>query len=193
MLNIVIFGAPGSGKGTQSDLIIKEYGVAHISTGDALRAHIKGDTELGKTAKEYIDRGQLVPDELVVGILAHELDALPAGTPGVIFDGFPRDIEQAETLDAMLAERGEKVDTVIGLEVHDDELVKRIIERGKVSGRSDDNEETARQRLATYHAQTQPLRDFYIRQGKYASIQGEGSIADIFAAIKTSIDALRQK
>ena len=191
MLDIVIFGAPGSGKGTQSDLIIQEYGVAHISTGDALRAEIKAGTELGKTAKEYIDRGQLVPDELVVGILGAAVDALPADVPGVIFDGFPRDIEQAEILDRMLAERGRRVDAVIGLEVGDEELVRRIVERGKVSGRSDDNADTARRRLATYHAQTQPLRDFYVRQGKYAAIPGEGSVQDIFAVIRRVIDGVR--
>ncbi len=191
MLNIVIFGAPGSGKGTQSDKIIAEYGVAHISTGDALRNEIKKETELGKTAKGYIEKGQLVPDELVVGILASVLDSLGKSVPGVIFDGFPRDIEQAKILDKMLAERGEKVSTVIGLEVDDAELVKRIILRGQTSGRSDDNEETARKRLETYHAQTQPLREFYIRQGKYARIEGVGSIDRIYSDIKAAIEAVK--
>lgn len=190
MLNIVIFGAPGSGKGTQSDKIIAEYGVAHISTGDVLRNEIKNETELGKIAKACIDEGKLVSDELIINMLAKVLDSYGKDIKGVIFDGFPRTIPQAQALDRLLAERGEKVSTVIGLEVDDAELVKRIILRGQTSGRSDDNEETARKRLETYHGQTQPLRDFYIRQGKYARIEGVGSIDRIYGDIKAAIDAV---
>ena len=190
MLNIVIFGAPGSGKGTQSDKIIAEYGVAHISTGDVLRNEIKNETELGKIAKACIDEGKLVSDELIINMLAKVLDSYGKDIKGVIFDGFPRTIPQAQELDRLLAERGEKVSTVIGLEVDDAELVKRIILRGQTSGRSDDNEETARKRLETYHGQTQPLRDFYIRQGKYARIEGVGSIDRIYGDIKAAIDAV---
>ena len=191
MLNIVIFGAPGSGKGTQSDKIIAEYGVEHISTGDVLRAEIKGNTELGKTAAAYINEGKLVPDSLIIDILASALDAKGKDIKGVIFDGFPRTIAQAEALNNMLAERGQEVSTVIGLEVNDEELIKRIIARGKTSGRADDNEETAKKRLDTYYSQTMPLKDFYIKEGKYAKIDGVGSIDDIYSNIKAAIDAVK--
>ena len=191
MLNIVIFGAPGSGKGTQSDKIIAEYGVEHISTGDVLRAEIKGNTELGKTAAAYINAGKLVPDSLIIDILASTLDAKGKDIKGVIFDGFPRTIAQAEALNNMLAERGQEVSTVIGVEVNDEELIKRIIARGKTSGRADDNEETAKKRLDTYYSQTMPLKDFYIKEGKYAKIDGVGSIDDIYSNIKAAIDAVK--
>jgi len=191
MLNIVIFGAPGSGKGTQSDKIIAEYGVEHISTGDVLRGEIKNNTELGKTAALYINDGKLVPDSLIIDMLAATLDAKGKEINGVIFDGFPRTIPQAEALDKMLAERGEKVSTVIGLEVEDDELIKRIVLRGKTSGRADDNEETAKKRLETYYSQTLPLRDYYIQAGKYAAIPGMGTIDEIYASIEQAIDAVK--
>ena len=191
MLNIVIFGAPGSGKGTQSDKIIAEYGVEHISTGDVLRAEINCNTELGKTAAAYINEGKLVPDSLIIDILASTLDAKGKDIKGVIFDGFPRSIAQAEALNNMLAERGQEVSTVIGLEVNDEELIKRIIARGKTSGRADDNEETAKKRLDTYYSQTMPLKDFYIKEGKYAKIDGVGSIDDIYSNIKAAIDAVK--
>lgn len=191
MLNIVIFGAPGSGKGTQSDKIIAEYGVAHISTGDVLRAEIKNNTELGKTAAMYINDGKLVPDSLIIDMLAATLDAKGKDIKGVIFDGFPRTIAQAEALNVMLAERGQQVSTVIGLEVDDEELIKRIILRGKTSGRADDNEETAKKRLNTYYSQTLPLKDFYIKEGKYAKIQGMGTIDEIYACIHDAIEAVK--
>ena len=187
MKNIIIFGAPGSGKGTQSDKIIAEFGVEHISTGDVLRAEIKAGTELGKVAASYINDGNLVPDSLIIDILASVLDSKGKDIEGVIFDGFPRTIPQAEALDKMLQERGEEVSVVIGLEVDDDELVKRIVARGKTSGRADDNEETAKKRLDTYYAQTLPLKDFYITQGKYAKIHGMGSIDDIYDNISKAI------
>ena len=187
MKNIVIFGAPGSGKGTQSDKIIEEFGVAHISTGDVLRAEIKAGTELGNTASKYINEGKLVPDSLIIDMLAATLDAKGKDIPGVIFVVFPRTIAQAEALDVMLKERGEEVSVVIGLEVDDEELIKRIVARGKTSGRADDNEDTAKKRLATYYSQTLPLKDYYIAQGKYAKIQGMGTIDSIYAAIKEAI------
>ena len=187
MKNIVIFGAPGSGKGTQSDKIIAEFGVEHISTGDVLRGEIKAGTELGKTASAYINEGKLVPDSLIVDMLAATLDAKGSDINGVIFDGFPRTIAQAEALDAMLKDRGQQVNIVVGLEVNDEELIKRIIARGKTSGRADDNEETAKKRLATYYSQTLPLKDFYVNQGKYAKIHGVGSIDDIYAEISKAI------
>ena len=141
MLNIVIFGAPGSGKGTQSERIVEKYGINHISTGDVLRAEIKNGTELGKTAKGYIDQGQLIPDELMIDILASVFDSFK-DSKGVIFDGFPRTIAQAEALKKMLAERGQDVSVMLDLEVPEDELMVRLIKRGKDSGRADDNEET---------------------------------------------------
>ena len=191
MLNIVIFGAPGSGKGTQSDKLIEHYKLFHISTGDVLRDNIKRGTELGKTAKGYIDQGQLVPDELIIDILAQVLDEnKDKAAEGVIFDGFPRTIPQAAALEQLLADRGTKIDAVVGLEVPEDELIKRILLRGQMSGRSDDNEETARKRLDTYHNQTSPLKAFYEEQGKYIAINGLGTIDGIFGLIKESLDNL---
>ena len=191
MLNIVIFGAPGSGKGTQSDKLIEHYKLFHISTGDVLRDNIKRGTDLGKTAKGYIDQGQLVPDELIINILAQVLDEnKDKASEGVIFDGFPRTIPQAEALEGLLADRGTKIDAVVGLEVPEEELIKRILLRGQLSGRSDDNEETASKRLDTYHNQTSPLKAYYEQQGKYRAINGMGSIDGIFDLIKESLDNL---
>lgn len=160
MKNIVIFGAPGSGKGTQSDLLIEHYGLGHISTGDVLRNEIKKGTELGKTAQGFIDNGQLIPDELMVSILASVYDSFGRGHKGVIFDGF-RTIPQAEALKKMLEERGDKVAAMIELDVPEDELMTRLIKRGQQSGRADDNEETIKKRLVVYHSQTQPLIEWY--------------------------------
>ncbi len=189
MLNIVIFGAPGSGKGTQSDKLIEHYNLFHISTGDVLRDNIRRGTDLGKTAKGYIDQGQLVPDELIIDILAQVLDENKENArEGVIFDGFPRTIPQAEALEQLLADRGTKIDAVVGLEVPEDELIKRILLRGQQSGRSDDNEETARKRLDTYHNQTSPLKAYYEQQGKYRAINGLGTIDGIFELIKEALD-----
>ena len=189
MLNIVIFGAPGSGKGTQSDKLIEHYNLFHISTGDVLRDNIRRGTELGQIAKGFIDQGQLVPDELIIDILAQVLDEnKERASEGVIFDGFPRTIPQAEALEHLLADRGTHVDAVVGLEVPEEELIKRILLRGKMSGRSDDNEDTARKRLETYHNQTSPLKAYYQEQGKYRAINGLGSIDGIFELIKEALD-----
>lgn len=190
MKNIVIFGAPGSGKGTQSEKLIEKYGFSHISTGDVLRDQIKHGTELGKQAKSYIDNGQLIPDDLMVIILADVYDKLGQDHPGVIFDGFPRTIPQAEALRDMLADRDSKVDAMIELHVHDDELTKRLILRGQESGRSDDNEETIKKRLNVYHTQTQPLCDWYDKEGIFYSIEGKGDINRIFEEICKIIDTL---
>ena len=189
MLNIVIYGAPGAGKGTQSENLIKHYNLFHISTGDVLRNHIKQGTELGKTAKSYIDKGHLIPDELMIDILASVLDNnKEAAAEGVIFDGFPRTIAQAEALEKLLADRGMAIDAVVGLEVPEDELVKRLVLRGQQSGRSDDNEDTIKSRLGVYHNQTAPLQDFYKKKGIYKAINGIGSVDDIFSDIKSAID-----
>ena len=189
MLNIVIFGAPGSGKGTQSERIVEKYGINHISTGDVLRAEIKNGTELGKTAKGYIDQGQLIPDELMVDILANVFDSFK-DSKGVIFDGFPRTIPQAEALKVMLKERGQDISVMIDLDVPEDELMTRLIKRGKDSGRADDNEETIKKRLHVYHSQTAPLIDWYKNEKKYQHINGLGTMEGIFAEICEAIDKL---
>ena len=189
MLNIVIFGAPGSGKGTQSERIVEKYGINHISTGDVLRAEIKNGTELGKTAKGYIDQGQLIPDGLMIDILASVFDSFK-DSKGVIFDGFPRTIAQAEALKKMLAERGQDVSVMLDLEVPEDELMVRLIKRGKDSGRADDNEETIKKRLHVYHSQTSPLIDWYKNEKKYQHINGLGTMDGIFADICEAVDKL---
>lgn len=188
MFNIVIFGAPGSGKGTQSEKLIENYGLFHISTGDVLRDHIKRGTDLGKVAEGYIKQGQLIPDELMISILADVLDANVETKKGVIFDGFPRTINQAKALKAMLAERNAEVSAVVGLEVEEAELIDRLLKRGIESGRSDDNMETIKKRLDVYHNQTSPLRDYYIDEQKYIKIHGSGSIDEIFNNMKKEID-----
>lgn len=191
MKNIVIFGAPGSGKGTQSDLMIKKYGFGHISTGDVLRNEIKNGTELGKTAKGYIDNGQLIPDELMVSILASVYDSFGKEHKGVIFDGFPRTIPQAEALKKMLDERGHKIAAMIELDVPEDELMARLIKRGKESGRTDDNEETIKKRLGVYHSQTAPLIEWYKKEGIHNHITGIGELDRIFADVCGVIDGIR--
>ena len=190
MKNIVIFGAPGSGKGTQSDLLIEHYGLGHISTGDVLRNEIKNGTELGKTAQSFIDKGNLIPDELMISILANVYDSFGRGHKGVIFDGFPRTSPQAEALKKMLEERGDKVAAMIELDVPEDELMKRLILRGQQSGRADDNEETIKKRLVVYHSQTQPLIEWYKKEGLHHHINGSGTLERIFADIKKVIDGI---
>ncbi len=189
MKNIVIFGAPGSGKGTQSDLLVEKYGFKHISTGDVLRAEIKNGTELGKTAQAYIDKGQLIPDSLMIDILASVYDAL-CPCDGVIFDGFPRTIPQAEALKKMLEERGSEVSGMLELYVPDEMLMERLINRGKTSGRADDNEETIRKRLNVYKEQTAPLIEWYEKEGKRHAIKGHGALEEINAALCAVIDTL---
>lgn len=193
MYNIVIFGAPGSGKGTQSENLIKEYNLFHISTGDVLRAQIKQGTKLGKIADEYISKGQLIPDELMIQILDDVIEQNPETEKGVIFDGFPRTIPQAEALDKMLLTRNATVNAVVGLEVEEKELIERLIKRGKDSGRSDDNLETIKKRLDVYHSQTAPLKEYYVKANKYHKIMGSGTVEGIFADIKKSIDTSFKK
>lgn len=164
MKNIIIFGAPGSGKGTYSDEIVKRYGMGHISTGDVLRAEIKAGTELGTIAKGYIDNGQLIPDELMVDILAATYDKFPEGK-GVIFDGFPRTIAQAEALKTMLAERKHDMGVMVELVVEEDVLMARLLNRAIEQGRADDNEETIKKRFAVYHSQTEPLAAWFEKEG----------------------------
>ena len=190
MKNIVIFGAPGSGKGTQSELMIKKYGFGHISTGDVLRSEIKNGTELGKTAKAFIDKGQLIPDELMIDILASVYDSFGKEHKGVIFDGFPRTIPQAEALKKMLAERGHTVAAMIELYAPEDILMARLLNRGKEQGRSDDNEETIKKRLDVYHNQTAPLIEWYKKENIHHHINGLGALDRIFGDICTVIDNL---
>ena len=187
MRNIVIFGAPGSGKGTQSALLVEKYGFKHISTGDVLRAEIKNGTELGKTAQTFIDKGQLIPDSLMIDILAATYDAMQP-CDGVIFDGFPRTIPQAEALKEMLARRGTQVAGMLELAVPDEMLTERLINRGKTSGRADDNEETIKKRLAVYNEQTAPLIEWYEKEGKRHAVKGYGSLEEINAALCAVID-----
>ena len=189
MLNIVIFGAPGSGKGTQSENLIAHYELFHISTGDVLRDHIKRGTELGKTAKQYIDQGQLIPDELMIGILAQVIDDnKEAAQNGVIFDGFPRTIPQAEALETLLNERGTSVTAVVGLEVPEEELIDRLVKRGQMSGRSDDNEETIKNRLKEYENKTLPVAAYYEKKGQHIKVNGFGDIKAISDNIVAEIE-----
>lgn len=187
-MNVVIFGAPGSGKGTQSEKLIERYGLHHISTGEVLRDHISRKTPIGQIANTYIKQGQLIPDSLMIKILEDIIDNEPKAKEGVILDGFPRTIPQAEALDRFFAKRGMQLDHVIGLEVPEEELMDRMIKRGQQTGRADDNPETIKNRLKVYHQSTTPLRDFYIGQGKYRQVNGSGSVDDIFSDIAAAVD-----
>lgn len=187
-MNIVIFGAPGSGKGTQSEKLIERYGLHHISTGEVLRDHIARKTPIGQIAKTYINQGQLIPDSLMIRILEEIIENEPKAQKGVILDGFPRTIAQAEALDRFMAKHGCEVEHVIGLEVPEDELIDRMIKRGQQTGRADDNPETIKNRLKVYHESTTPLREFYKNAGKYRKINGSGSVNDIFEEIAKAID-----
>ena len=187
MKNIIIFGAPGSGKGTYSDEIVARYKMGHISTGDVLRAEIKNGTELGKTAKGYIDQGQLLPDSLMIDILAKTYDALPKGK-GVIFDGFPRTIAQAEALKQMLAERGDDMGVMVELIVDEDTLLKRLLNRAIEQGRADDNEETIKKRFAVYHSQTEPLAEWFQKEGIRHIFTWKGSKEQMLSEIFVFLD-----
>jgi len=190
MKNIIIFGAPGSGKGTYSDEIVKRYGMGHISTGDVLRSEIKNGTELGRTAKGYIDNGQLIPDELMIDILAKTYDSLPQGC-GVIFDGFPRTIAQAEALKQMLQERGHDMGVMVELVVDEQTLMERLLRRAQIEGRADDNEETIKKRFAVYHSQTEPLAAWFEKEGIRHTFTWEGSKDQMLANIFAFLDTLK--
>ena len=177
-MNIILLGAPGSGKGTQAAFLIEKHGLTHLSTGDMLRAEIAAGSDLGKQAKAIMENGQLVSDEIVIAMIAARLS-----DKGALFDGFPRTIAQAEALDKLLAGRGSQIDAVIELQVGNEEIVQRMLARG----RSDDNEVTIRQRLAVFEAQTKPLIDYYQKQGKLRSIDGSGELAAISARIEAAL------
>lgn len=189
MLNIVLFGPPGAGKGTQSEKLIQKYGLTHISTGDLFRYNIKNETPLGKEAKSYIDEGKLVPDQVTIGMLEAEL-LNHKEAKGVIFDGFPRTVAQAEALDELLEKLGTSITKMVALEVGEKELVARLLDRGKTSGRSDDqNVDLIKGRVKEYNEKTLPVANFYKEQGKYKAVEGVGSIDEIFERITKAIDA----
>ena len=182
MLNIILCGAPGSGKGTQSDLIVKKFGLQHLSTGDALRAEIKSGSELGKEIGELIAGGNLVPDHKMIHLIERYLDNLPEDCKGVIFDGFPRTVAQAEALELLLERRHMKA-VLLDMFVEEDEVIKRLLNRGKTSGRADDNYETIKKRLQVYQTETKPVCTYYLHRHNYFAINGNYSMEDTFCQI----------
>ncbi len=191
MLNIVLFGPPGSGKGTQAEKLIEKYNLIHISTGDLLRAEVAQQTKLGMEAKKIMDAGELVPDEIVIGMIRKKLEEHKDG-PGFIFDGFPRTVEQARELRKALTDYDERVTMLISLQVPREELVTRLIKRGEESGRSDDNEETINNRIDVYERQTVPVTYYYEKMHKHVPVDGIGSIEEIFKRIIKEIDSFEK-
>ncbi len=190
MINLILFGPPGSGKGTQAAKLVEKYDLLHISTGDLFRYEMGNETPLGKKAKSYIEKGELVPDEVTVGMLRNKVEANPEAA-GFIFDGFPRTIPQAEALDQLMNEKGSEISALLMLDVPDEELVKRLLERGKTSGRKDDtNESVIRNRIEVYKSETAPVFDYYRSKGKAEKVYGVGSIEEIFGRLCDQIDAL---
>lgn len=191
MLNIVLFGPPGAGKGTQSERLIEKYGLIHLSTGDLLRGEIAAQTELGLKAKALMDAGNLVPDEVVIGMISSKLEANPTAN-GFIFDGFPRTEAQAEALDVLLQEKGTGITGMLALEVEKQELITRLLARGKDSGRADDqSEEIIENRINEYNNKTAILKSFYQAQGKFTGVEGIGSIEEITQRLCDAIDAVK--
>ncbi len=187
-MNIVLFGPPGAGKGTQSKFLTEQYGLEHLSTGDLLRAEIQAETPLGLQAQELMSAGELVPDDLVVGMIRNRLKDDPK-SKGFVFDGFPRTRAQAEALDSTLVKLGSSITVMLALEVEEEELVKRLLGRGETSGRPDDkSEEVVRKRIREYEKKTAPLKEYYEEQGKLRRIHGMGSIAEITARLTAAID-----
>jgi adenylate kinase len=187
MFNLILFGPPGSGKGTQSEKIVEKFGLIHLSTGNLLREEIKARTPLGLEAQSFIDKGQLVPDEIVIGMIDSCLEK-HADARGFLFDGFPRNLPQAEALDRLLELRKNQIQKVIKLDVPDDICIKRLMKRGETSGRSDDaSEEVNRRRLEIYHAETAPCAAYYDELGKFEVIKGVGTVEEIFESISASI------
>ncbi len=188
MLNIVLFGPPGAGKGTQAEFLINSYDLIHLSTGDLLRSEIAAGTTLGKEAKAYMDKGELVPDEVVIGMIENKLEANKDAN-GFIFDGFPRTVAQAKALDELLNRKGTPITAMLSLEVEKQELIDRLLSRGKVSGRADDQDESIiENRINVYNEKTSPLIDYYKQQNKYYGINGMGSIEEIAGRLKEAIE-----
>lgn len=193
MLNLVLFGPPGAGKGTQSARLITKHHLIHLSTGDILRGEIAGGTALGIEAKKLMDQGVLVPDEVVIGMISNKLDSNPDAN-GFIFDGFPRTKAQAAALDKLLEEKGTSITRMLSLNVDDEELIRRLLIRGKDSGRADDaNPDVIRKRIEEYNAKTAPLINYYKDQDKFTSIDGEGSVDEIFSSLCEAIEGLPKK
>lgn len=193
MFNLILFGPPGSGKGTQSEKLIAKYHLKHLSTGDLLRSEISNKTQLGLEAKRYMDKGSLVPDEVVIGMIGDALDNNP-GADGFLFDGFPRTAVQAEELDKLLTRKKTCIDVMLALKVSEEELVKRLIKRGETSGRSDDiNEQIIRARIEEYHKKTAAVADHYQKDGKGVMVKGEGGVDDIFDRLCKEIDRLKKR
>jgi adenylate kinase len=191
MLNLILFGPPGCGKGTQAQNLIEAYNLLHLSTGDLLRSEIKGATPLGLEAKKYIDKGELVPDEVVIGMISSKLDEFTGKVEGFIFDGFPRTKAQAEALDKLLKFKQTEISVVLALDVPEDEVVGRILNRGKTSGRSDDNDpQIISNRFKVYLSETTAVADHYTQFNKFISIDGLGSIDEVFDRLKDAIDSL---
>ncbi len=190
MLNLILFGPPGSGKGTQSSYLIEQYGLKHVSTGDLLREEIAKESKLGLEAKKLMEKGILVPDEVVIGMISDKLDEYAGKVNGFIFDGFPRTVAQAQALDQLLAGKNSEISKVLSLQVSETELTRRILERGKTSGRTDDSEETVSKRIHEYQTKTAPVAGYYEQLGKLAMIDGEGSIDEITDLLCAEINAL---
>lgn len=189
MNNIILFGPPGSGKGTQSEQLINKYKLTHIATGDLFRKHLAEGTELGTLAKKYMDEGHLVPDDVVIGMVEDKINSTP-NSAGFIFDGFPRTVHQAEALDLLLSKKSYPIRTMLMLDVPEDELIKRILERGKTSGRTDDqNEDKIRTRIGVYENETIPVANYYDGQGKLNKIHGVGQIDEIFDRLCAVLDS----
>jgi adenylate kinase len=190
MLNLVLFGPPGAGKGTQAENLIKKYGLVHLSTGDIFRANKNGGTELGLLAKSYMDQGKLVPDDVTIRMLESEANK-HTNAKGFIFDGFPRTPAQAHALDKFLSAKGQEINLMLALEVPEEELKRRLAERGKTSDRADDRDpEVIQHRINVYNAETAPVKDYYMEQGKCREIHGIGSIDEIFGRLSAAIDSI---
>ena len=188
MFNLILFGPPGSGKGTQSEKIVEKYGLIHLSTGNLLRGEIACKTPLGIEAKNFMDKGQLVPDEVVIGMIGSCLDQ-QKDAKGFLFDGFPRTVAQAQALDKLLELKKTSISTVLALDVGEDELVRRLLNRGKTSGRSDDSDEIViRKRFAVYNNETAPVAEYYKRARKFQAVRGEGTVNEIFEEVSKAID-----
>jgi len=188
MIYIVIFGPPGSGKGTQSERIINKYGLTHISTGDMLRLEMKNGTELGEKAKNFINQGQLVPDEVIIGMIKNKIIEVENQSKGIIFDGFPRTVEQAKALKELLNQRGEQIEIMLDLVVERQELLNRLTKRSETSGRADDTPETIENRLKVYEEITSPVIQFYKSEGCYSSITKIGAVEEIFQEVEKILD-----